>query len=199
MPTFATDEIPLTRTSHAKTVRGARTLAQRLATVCTETRREAWSLAGRGRKDQPTNGEDPLLIRAGSSDGSAGSPRCTESARSPGDGVTCSSRVLKSAFRAFVSAVFRRIGNAQSSTCGERYDETDHAKSFFNSLLEETVTCPYQRRIRNPLEHLSEFYDWDRSANFPQARGPKRRIKGRPYDRVRPTTRCTASYRKIRA
>jgi hypothetical protein len=27
------------------------------------------------------------------------------------------------------------MGNEQSSTCGERYDETDHGKSFFNILL----------------------------------------------------------------
>jgi hypothetical protein len=36
MPPFATDEIAWTRLSHAKTARGARTVAQRLATVCTQ-------------------------------------------------------------------------------------------------------------------------------------------------------------------
>ena len=36
MPPFATDEIAWTRLSLAKTARGARTVAQRLATVCTQ-------------------------------------------------------------------------------------------------------------------------------------------------------------------
>jgi hypothetical protein len=37
MPPFATDEIAWTRLSHAKTARGARTVARRLATICTQT------------------------------------------------------------------------------------------------------------------------------------------------------------------
>jgi len=42
MPPFATDEVALTRMFHAKTARGARTVAQRLAAVRTEMHRAPW-------------------------------------------------------------------------------------------------------------------------------------------------------------
>src|SRR5437879_1663533 len=44
MPPFATDESACTQLSHAKTARGARTVAPRLATVCTQTHHAVLSL-----------------------------------------------------------------------------------------------------------------------------------------------------------